>query len=339
MKIVYVPYQPHCFAFGGFEVQMLSTLKSVQLANCDASKIDIWERNSDFDIMHFWGLEYAHEATINFAVKAGKKIVITALFPDFNSLNRRFRHFISTYAGPAKFKIQIAEKVDSIVVVNEVEAHIATKYYKIPASKITYIPNIVHEKYFNSVIESDDFYGLNNYVLCTGNICPRKNQLNLAKACAAAGAKLVLLGNTMLGENNYATQVKNIIDQNADSMIWIKGVKENTDELLHAYQRCAVFALPSLHEQGPISAYEAVATNCPVILADKPYSYQHFYKNIQRVDPKSITSIASSIKKIITNPVLYKSFSKEIDECKSENVGEKYVQLYNKLMFNQGIAI
>lgn len=331
MKVKYLPWQPHCFAFGGLEIQMLSTLNAVQNVGVDAAKMDVWSRDNDFDILHVWGLDHIHEIAVYFASKAGKKIVITSLFQNFDPLVKRLRHFVSSYTGIAKCMTGIAAMADSIVVVNDIEADIAHKYFKIPYSKITYIPNIVDSKYFDKPTGTiKSFRGMHGYVLATGSICVRKNQLNLAKACKKLNLKLILVGNTLLGEEVYGAEVTAVIDEMSGSMI-IEGLPPHSEELISAYRNCAVFALPSQFEQGPISAYEALATGCKLLIANKKYSYQEFYQNVKRVDPNSIDSIAAGLKDIINNPEKYEQPLHVMDACKSENVGMQYKALYETL--------
>src|SRR3569623_2271318 len=56
MRVKFFPWQPHCFAFGGFDMQMLDTLDSIKNVGVDASKLDIWSRDNNFDIIHLWGV-------------------------------------------------------------------------------------------------------------------------------------------------------------------------------------------------------------------------------------------------------------------------------------------
>lgn len=332
MKVKYLPWQPHCFAFGGLEIQMLSTLNAVQNSGIDAEKMDVWSRDSNFDILHVWGLDHIQEIAVYFAFKSGKKIVITSLFQNFDPLIKKIRHFVSSRIGIARCMIRIAEMAHSIVVVNDIEADIANRYFNIPYSKISYIPNIVNSKYFNYRPPlTHNFRGVSKYVLCTGSICERKNQLNLANACKQINLNLVLIGKVLLGEEEYGNQVKSVLS-NMPGSILIDGLEENTDELINAYSNCSIFALPSYFEQGPISAYEALATGCKLLIADRKYAYQEFYKNVKRVNPASVAEITKGLKEILANPERYNQSLSIVDSCKSENVGNSYKKLYEKII-------
>jgi glycosyltransferase involved in cell wall biosynthesis len=331
MKVKYLPWQPHCFAFGGLEIQMLSTFQAVLDAGVDAEKMDVWSRDNDFDILHVWGFDNVHQVAVYYAKKSEKKVVITSLFQDFNSVSRIIRHNLSRYVGPVRHMLKLAQMADSIVVVNEMEVDIATKYFNIPSSKITYIPNIVNQKYYDIVNTPSDFMGLSNYVLCTGNVCVRKNQLNLVKACKLNGVSLMILGNALLGEDEYCQQVQQLVNE-TENIIWIKGIKENDDQLLNAYKNCSLFALPSLQEQGPISAYEALACGCKVVIAERKYAYQGYYQNVERVDPFSVRDIARGILKVLNDGEKYIPAKGIMDPSKAKNVGLKYKEVYERLV-------
>ena len=70
-----VPFQPHCFAFGGFDIQMIAAMESARAAGADVAPLDFWRREADFDVLHFWGLEVQHCNAVKWARAGGKKIV------------------------------------------------------------------------------------------------------------------------------------------------------------------------------------------------------------------------------------------------------------------------
>lgn len=336
MKVKFIPYQPHCFAFGGFEIQMLSTLNAAIKSGVQAEKIDVWSRDNDFEILHCWGLGLAHYDNVQWAVNAGKKVVITALLPYNEFLFEKFRHLISSYIRKAYFLTEIAEKSDAIVVVNDLQAEVCRKYFMVPPKKIHIIPNIVHDNYFKVSNHDNDTifpvkYGFSNYVLISGNVCKRKNQLNLIKACIKERIKLVIIGSPLQGENDYINQVEELIKSNPD-ILWIKGLPENSPDLISAYKHCVLVALPSYNEQQPICLLEAVAMGKPLLIANRAYAKQIYYLNSCLVNPDSIDDIANGIKKIISNPANYQTPRNLIEECSESHVGDKYHNLYKKII-------
>ena len=84
MKVRVLPLQPHCFAFGGFEIQMLSALEAVRACGVDAQPMDIWSRNADFDIFQLQSLENVKENS--FSVRLDYRVN-----PQWSSYIRVFR--------------------------------------------------------------------------------------------------------------------------------------------------------------------------------------------------------------------------------------------------------
>jgi glycosyltransferase involved in cell wall biosynthesis len=331
VKVKYFPCQPHCFAFGGFDLQMLNTLDAVIKAGVEASKLDIWSRDNDFDILHLWGVGPHNYHLIDWAKKAGKKIVATVLSPYYDTFKSKlgfyYRHFFPDYVGQLIHYYQI---IDKIIVLNNLQLNVLNKYYRVPASKMEIIPNIIEDKYFD--IPEFDFkkkYGINNYVLCTGNISPRKNQYNLALACINLKINLVLIGNILDGELTYGKQLETIIAAHKN-ILWIRELPKASDELVAAYYNCSVYALPSKEETQPISALEAAAMRKPLVLIDRMYAHQSFYQGAVLSKSPSVKNIEMALKHAMTINVL-QEMNPELLNCKEKVVGNKYKMCYLNL--------
>jgi hypothetical protein len=44
-----IPLQPHCFAFGGFEIQMIAAMEAARAAGKAIAPLGFWSREADFD--------------------------------------------------------------------------------------------------------------------------------------------------------------------------------------------------------------------------------------------------------------------------------------------------
>lgn len=334
MKVKFLPYQPHCFAFGGFEIQTLSTLMAIQEAGVDASPLNVWEKDNDFDILHCWGLEVGNYANLFWAKKSGKKVVVTALFPYYESFKEKFKFALSAVFYKAKLMREMAAMADHVIVVNDIQASICHRYFGVSKEKITVIPNVVKKAFYDIEDKDESFsrkYGITDFILSTGNICRRKNQLNLAKACINSKIKLVLIGKVLDGEADYGHQLESIVRAH-DGIMWLPGLEPGSEDLVGAYSACTAFALPSYEEQQPISLLEAAAQRKPLLIADKAYAFQKYYKNAVIVKPGSISSIERGIKEINTHPELYIPPATIVRECTGEQVGKAYANLYHSLL-------
>lgn len=332
IRVKFFPLQAHSLAFGGFEIQMLTLYENLQKHasnDIEVSKVDVWSREADFEIAHFWGLEPANLNNIFWAKKSGKKIVITVLLSYYERLVSIAYDKISKYIGMKKVQLEILSLVDAVVVVNDLQKAVGHKFFKIPNDKIYIIPNIIHE---NFLLESSSGSISKDYILCTGNICERKNQLSLAKACAKLGKKLVLVGKVLPGEEGYAEKLNQVVISNSN-ISWIKGLPENSPELIKLVKECRIFALLSESETQPISILEALAFGKDLLLSDKKFAYQSYFKKAKKVVPNNVESICNGIADLYSLEEHKKNKTSEsIVDFKGENVARKYETVYKKIM-------
>ena len=327
MKILNYPNQPHCFAFGGFDMQMLNLISGLNKIGVDSKKMDVWSRDSDFDILHLWNVTQSNFSLISWAKKSNKKIVATILFPYSNYLLwlKYYKNIFTNQMKIAKYHHQI---VDHFVVLNESQRDVLSKYYAIDKSRISIIPNIVNENYFNFSINkiTNKYFNGSKYFLCTGNICSRKNQINLAKAAIKTNINLLIIGSILDGEDDYAKELA-IIQKNNRNVIWETEINEGSFDLVSAYYYCEVFALVSNEETQPISALEAVALNKPILLLNKEYAKQKYYNNAFLADGSDVSSIVKAINNVLLSN--FKFFTNPyINECKEESVALSYKDVY-----------
>ncbi|HEY5368651.1 MAG TPA: glycosyltransferase family 4 protein [Hanamia sp.] len=329
MKVKYLPHQPHCFAFGGFDLQMINTLDAVIKEGVDASKLDIWSRDNNFDIIHLWGVGPHNYLVIDFAKKSRKMIVATVISSYHDTLRSKLGYYYRFFQ--VKQLIQYYKKIDKIVVLNNEQLSVLTKYYKVSPSKIEIIPNIIENEYFKiPIFNFFEKYGVSNYVLCTGNISSRKNQHNLALACINLNLNLVLIGNVLDGETLYGEKLETLVTKNRN-IVWIRELPSGSEELVSAYYNCKVYALPSKSETQPISALEAVAMHKPLILMDRKYAHQSFYKGTTLCKSPSVKDIEQALREVLNNSKIPEE-NKEILNCKQEKVGNMYKACYSKLL-------
>lgn len=329
MKVKFLPWQPHCFAFGGFDIQMINTLDAVRDAGVEASKLEIWSRDKDFDIIHLWGVGQPNYHVIDWAKKSGKRILATVLLPYHDTVRSKLGYYNRFFQ--VRQLIRYYKKIDRIIVVNEMQSRALTKYYRVPGSKIEVIPHLVNEQYFGTPdFNFSDKYGIANYVLCTGNVSSRKNQYNLALACMNLNLNLVLIGNVIDGENRYGEKLEELI-KGKENILWLKELPEGSEELISAYCHCKLYTLPSKSETQPIGALEAVAMRKPLILMDSRYAHQSYYNSAILCKSPSVKDIEKALT-IACNKNHIADWNPEILKCKPENVAKRYKECYIKLV-------
>ncbi|CAH0354102.1 glycosyltransferase family 4 protein [Aquabacterium sp. CECT 9606] len=328
MRVRIVPLQPHCFAFGGFEVQMLDALDAVQAVGVRAEKLNPWSLDSDFDILHVWGMEPDHLSAVHWARKSGKKIVMTALLPYVGprALAGRVK---ALFNGRALMQRELLSQIDILVVVNAAQRQSAHWLYGFDLERVKVIPNIIAPIFFR-LDKRGEHKGM-GYVLSVGNVCARKNQLMLAKACAGAGLDLVLVGNVLPGEEAYAADLQTVIDR-THHVRWIKGLPAASKALADLYADARCFALISHHETQPISLLEAAASRSGLLIADQRYARQEFYQNAKLVNERSISAIIEGLNAVTQTPSMYLPPDDVVNSCQKDAVGRAYAHTYQDAM-------
>lgn len=325
-----LPLQPHCFGFGGFDLQMLAALRAAQAAGAEVRPMDPWSHDSEFDVLHLWGLDMQHLNVTYWAARARKKIVISALLP-YQRWCSRARHFASSVVGPARQRQALLDRMQCLTVVNEHQAHYATSVLGVPEDRLRVIPNIVADVYFPDAAATTSRalpeLGFSEYAICTGNICARKNQLALIRACAHLKLPLLLIGRTLTGEDAYGRAVAQAVAE-SPTTCWVRGLPPASPKMAAAYRGAVLFALPSYVEQQPISALEAAACGKPLLLGRRPYARQPLYGNACLVDPESIDAIVEGLKAIIARPEEFCTPPALLESCRGHRVGSAYADVY-----------
>src|SRR6185437_4107046 len=187
MKIRFVPAQPHCFAYGGFDIQMHRTLEVLRARGVNACPLDFWSRDGDFDIIHFWGFDATHLLAAQFAHRYGKRIVLTPLV-QYLTFGARMRYVVSLLEGAARDRISLGRLVNRFLIVNELQGDTLRAFYGVPQSKLDVIPTMLDDHFFDAEPRFESLTdGFAQFLICAGNICARKNQHRLAEAAITAG--------------------------------------------------------------------------------------------------------------------------------------------------------
>jgi glycosyltransferase involved in cell wall biosynthesis len=268
---------------------------------------------------------------VKWAHVASKKIVLSALvnYPGWNS---RLRHMVSSLLGPARLRKPMLAAIDRFTVVNLAQARYLVGTIGLPAEKVSVVPNVVDDIFFGAAAGAEkQSFEIENYVLCVGNICRRKNQLTLAQACRKLGVPLLLVGSVLTGEEEHGRVVAESM-KDYGGFRWIQGLTSGSARLAAAYRNASVFALPSFTETQPISALEAAASRKPLVLADRPYAKQEFYENALLVDPISVDGLAKSLSKAFDHPEAYCPPAATLEQCRNNRVGAAYRDIYQGLL-------
>ncbi|MBU3607777.1 glycosyltransferase [Polynucleobacter nymphae] len=333
MRVRVVPLQPHGLTFGGFELQMLNAMNAVAKQGLDIKPLDFWRQDDNYEVLHLWGLSCQHINSAYWAKKTGKKVFLSALtrYPNFYN---NWRIKLSAKIGSEKVNLQLLENIDGISVVNIEQKLFLSNVYGYPLNKIFVIPNIVDDIFYNCDVNNSEHnqVHLKDYIITTGNICNRKNQLNLTQACINANIPLLIVGKGLPGEEAYLNKVKKLVESSSN-IVWINGLEPASNDLYMAYKKAIAFALPSKDETQPISALEAAVMHKPLLLGNGEYARQKLFSGATLVDCDSVKKIQNSLLYLIRKDTSQKFTQNEyLNECRGSFVGKSYINAYSEIL-------
>ncbi len=327
MKIRHLPLWPFSVHVGGFEIQAKRFIQACVAAGLDAAPLAMMDEGDRADVIHYWGLHWTFGQTMTWAKRAGKKNVVTALLPSVpTSATSRSAFFVRRMMrrliGP-RLPISL---VDALVVVSEEQRRVAIRFYGFRPESVFVIPHIVAGPYWKRSPEP----GSEPYVLCTGNICPRKNQLALIRAAASEGFRLVISGAPMPGQQAYYETCLAEIKR-CSNIRYLGNLDEQGEELVGAYLHAGAFILLSHLETQPVSALEAAVVGLPVALLDRPYGRQQLFRAALKIPTPSSGDVGLAVQKLLSNPKGFRIPSSELASTHPDRVGVAAATLYRAL--------
>lgn len=169
---------------------------------------------------------------------------------------------------------------------------------------LNYIPNGVDLSVYNKINVK-----VEKNITFIGRMHEQKGLIYLLEAFNKIKDRIPEFKLKIIGKmNEYGEKLK--LDNKADRIIWlgyISDKKKIARELKSAY--CIV--LPSLWEGLPLTLFESLASQRPVIFSDLPVIRSITEKGVVFIKPKNSKDIADKILKVIMNNKLAESIAKE----------------------------
>src|SRR5829696_6066987 len=136
------------------------------------------------------------------------------------------------------------------------------------------VPNGVDEVYLQSQVLPRA-----EWLVCTATITPRKRVLELAQAAVEAQTPLWIVGKPYGETDLYFQQFDQFARQHA-KVIRYEGPIGDPSRLAQVYRQARGFVLLSAMESLSLSALEAAACECPLLLSDLPWARTVFKESV-----------------------------------------------------------
>jgi glycosyltransferase involved in cell wall biosynthesis len=280
MKILIDHQLPFLLAHGGLQTQIERTKAALEEAGVEVEYLRWWDAGQKGDIIHFFGR--ANPGHIDFAHAKGMRYVMSELLTGQGSRSRtQLRMQAAIEKGLraiipptflSNFRWDSYTRADAVIVLTAWEAEVTRLLFAPPSNRLHVVPNGVEPDFFladsKSVERRDE-------LVCTATITERKRVLELAEAAVAAKVRVHILGNPYGKDDPYYQRFL-ALAQKHPKFIRYDGAINNRDELASIYKSARGFVLLSTMESLSLSALEAAAAGCPLLLSDLPWARSSF---------------------------------------------------------------
>jgi glycosyltransferase involved in cell wall biosynthesis len=278
MKIILDCHVPAMLAHGGAQIQIGQTQRALQAIGVEAEFMRWWDARQTGEAIHFFGRMPADQ--VRFAQKKGLKVVMAELLTASGSQNaaqrltrRAFRWTAENFAPrgiAAAFQWESYLLADACIANTGWEKHLMEYKFGAAPEKIFVVPNGVEE-----VFSQSPRIARGGWLVCTATITGRKRVLELAQAAVAAQTPVWIIGQAYADNDPYAQKFFAFAKQNPKFVRYEGGISDRA-ELAKIYRAARGFVLLSAMETRSLSAEEAAACECPLLLGDLPWAHSVF---------------------------------------------------------------
>jgi glycosyltransferase involved in cell wall biosynthesis len=278
MKVLFDHHTPFSLAHGGFQQQLLQTKAALEQAGVETDYVRWWDAAQRGDIIHFVGRPTADY--IAFAHGRGCKVVVAELLTATGSRSRTELALQKLLTGifrrilPSTFTTRMAwdsyRLADACIANTAWEAHLMNYIFGAPRERVHVVPNGVEEIFLNSAPATRG-----PWLVCAATITERKRVLELAEAAVLAKTPLWIVGRAYADTDPYAQKFFALAKQQSETLRY-EGAISDRAQLARIYREARGFVLLSAMETRSLSAEEAAAGGCPLLLGDLPWARSTF---------------------------------------------------------------
>ncbi len=274
MRVLFDHPFPFALTHGGFQTQIEQTRLALESVGVPVEHLRWWDDAQRGDIIHYFGRPLP--SYIEAAQQKGVKVVIAELLTGTGSRSRNALRAqkamitLSRKVLPGSFTVRLAwdsyRLADASVALTGWEAELMRYLFNAPAKKVHVVPNGVEPVFFNAAPATRG-----RWLVCTATITERKRVLELAEAAVLARTPVWIVGKPYSATDPYGARFL-ALAKSAPEFVRYEGPINDRARLAAVYREARGFALLSTMESLSLSALEAVACGCPLLLSDLPWA-------------------------------------------------------------------
>lgn len=265
------------------QIQIEQTKAGLEQLGVETDYLRWWDDKQSGDVLQHFG-RYPTELT-EAAQQKGVKVVVADLLTEQGSrpiarikLQKCLRRVIERIVPGRRLAFsgwKSYQYADACITLTTWEKFLMQELYGVSPNKTHVIPNGVEEVFLRSQPAQRG-----PWLVCTATITERKRVLELAQAAVAAKAPLRVIGKPYKDSDAYARSFMELAAAHPQTLRY-EGPIQDRKALAQVYREARGFVLLSSRESLSLSALEAAACECPLLLSDLPWARGAFGENAQ----------------------------------------------------------
>ncbi len=296
MKVLIDHPSPFLLMHGGFQIQIEQTKAALKTIGVDVDYLRWWDDAQDCDLIHFFGRPRGNY--VNFVRQKGIRLVMSELLTGQGSRS-------ASACRVQKWTMGFLEKVfpplgsylawdtfrsaDACVALTAHEAWLMNYLFGASPGKIHVVPNGVEEIFLQSPPVPRG-----PWLVCAATIVQRKRIVEAAEAAVRAQTPLWIIGKPYAESDPYAARFLQLARQ-YPAVIRFEGPINDRAKMAAVYRQARGFVLLSTMESLSLSALEAAACECPLLLSDLPWARTVFKETVSYCPISNDTARTASV--------------------------------------------
>jgi glycosyltransferase involved in cell wall biosynthesis len=274
MRVLFDCSAPFLLAHGGHQVQIEQTAASLRAVGVEVEMLRWWDDRQSGDVIHFFGRPSA--SYVRLAQGKGMRVVLAELLTAVGSRTRlrlllqQGLIAVSRRVLPSMFTDRMNWEsyriVDGCVALTAWEKKLMHDLFGAPQPRLHVLPNGVEDVFLSA---PQAVRG--SWLVCTATITERKRVLELARAAAVAETPVWIVGKPYAEEDPYYRAFTEVVRANPRFVRYEGGIADRA-QMAGVYREAHGFVLLSTMESLSLSALEATACECPLLLSDLPWA-------------------------------------------------------------------
>ncbi len=314
LRILFNAYPTHCQGGGG-AVKIRKLKEHLEKLGHRVDLFDPWRtRVRDYDLYHHFSWFPSDLPMLRYVQAEGVPLVLETMYwdslghilrsPGLPPLSRAaaFARYLAKagfpWWAPQRRTLLLA---DLLMPNSAFEAGLLARHYRMDRRRLFVAPNGADRRFAEAAPEPFvQKYGLKDFVLVTGMIEARKNQLTLIRAMKGTRIPLVLIGGCPGIHRWYYERCK---EAAGEDVHFLDALDHDDPLLASAYAASRALAIPSWHETTGKSALEAALAGKGVVMTTyAPAAREYLGDRVAYVDPGDPAGIRRAVLRAYETP-------------------------------------